>query len=311
MSPRCAPLLMLGLVTSSAAALAGEGDFAGRVDIGSSRKIHLECRGQGFPTVVIVPGARASAADWTRSEPGKVDLFSAVAGFTRVCTYDRPGTPVDDAPSRSDPVAQPVSAGEAAADLQALVSAAGIATPFVAVGHSYGGLVARLYAMTHPGAVNGMVLVDALSEALRAAQSPAEWAIQRSLLDGDLSAALKLYPAIERFDANRSFDQMLAAAPLQPMPLTVLSADQPWGPLIPELIAAGRLPAGTPPGFGYVTDKAQMEAQAKLAALVPGARHVTDTASGHDIHKEQPQRVIDAIRGVVDAVRGGVDGRAP
>ena len=76
----------------------------------------------------------------------------------------------------------------------------------------HGGLVARLYAMTHPGAVHGMVLVDALSEALRAAQSPAEWAIQRSLLDGDLSAALKLYPAIERFDANRSFDQMLAAA---------------------------------------------------------------------------------------------------
>lgn len=32
-------------------------------------------------------------------------------------------------------------------------------------------------------------------------------------------------------------------------------------------------------------------------------KHVTDTNSGHEIHKEQPQLVIDAIREVVEAVR--------
>ena len=35
------------------------------------------------------------------------------------------------------------------------------------------------------------------------------------------------------------------------------------------------------------------------------AKHITNTNSGHEIHKEQPQLVIDAIREVVDAVRGG------
>jgi len=50
---------------------------------------------------------------------------------------------------------------------------------------------------------------------------------------------------------------------------------------------------------------AQREAQEKLADLVPNAKHITDTNSGHEIHKEQPQLVIDAIRQVVDAVRGG------
>ena len=52
-------------------------------------------------------------------------------------------------------------------------------------------------------------------------------------------------------------------------------------------------------------DAAQKEAQEKLAHLVPNAKHITDTNSGHEKHKEQPQLVIDAIRQVVDAVRVG------
>ena len=300
-------LLALALAVAAAPVPAAvqSGDFAGLVDIGAGRRMYLECRGTGSPAVVIVAGGRASAADWTAAQPGKVSVFSAVSGFTRVCAYDRPGTPVGDAPSRSDPVAQPVTAANSVADLHALVAAAGIATPFVIVGHSYGGVVSRLHAMTHPGEVNGMVLVDALSEGLRAAETPREWAVQRFLLDGELTEALRLYPPIERADSDRSFDQILAAAPLRPMPLIVLSADHPWGPLVPGFIARGVVPANTPPDAGYVTDRAQKRAQAALAALVPGARHVTNTDSGHDIHKDQPQLVIDAIRDVVEAVRAG------
>lgn len=267
--------------------------------------MYLECRGEGSPVVVIVAGMRASADDWTRSAPGKLNVFSEVARFTRVCAYDRPGTPVGEEPSRSDPVPQPVTAGEAVADLHALAAAASVATPFVIVAHSYGGLIGRLYAMTHPDEVSGMVLVDTLSEGLREAETPEEWAIQRILLNGDLTEALRLYPPIERADADRSFDQIRAAAPLKPMPLVVLSADRPWGPGLPALIADGLLPADVPPDFGYVTDRAQRSAQAKLAALVAGARRVTSTNSGHEIHKDQPQLVVDSIRDVVEAVRAG------
>lgn len=290
---------------------ADSGDTAGRIEIGGGRKMYLECRGAGAPAVVIVAGMRASAADWTASPPGQPNIFSEVAGFTRVCAYDRPGTPVGEAPSRSDPVPQPVTAGDAVADLHALVAAAGIPTPIVLVAHSYGGLVARLYGMTYPQQVDGLVLVDALSEGLQEAETPQEWTIQRVLLNGDLTQALRLYPPIERADADRSFDQIRAAAPLKPMPLVVLSADRPWGPLFPALIADGVLPPGTPPDFGYVTDRAQKAAQAKLAALVAGARHVTDTHSGHDIHKDQPSLVVQSIRDVVTAVRDGRTSMAP
>jgi uroporphyrinogen-III decarboxylase len=71
------------------------------------------------------------------------------------------------------------------------------------------------------------------------------------------------------------------------------------------MIAAGKLPSDVPPDFGYVTDAAQKKAQEQLANLVPNAKHITNTNSGHEIHKEQPQLVIDAIRQVVEAVRSG------
>src|SRR5205085_1339577 len=51
-----------------------------------------------------------------------------------------------------------------AADLQALVTAAGIPPPYVLAGHSIGGIVARRFYVHHPGLVAGMVLVDSSHE---------------------------------------------------------------------------------------------------------------------------------------------------
>jgi len=274
---------------------------AGRlVAIEGGRGLYLDCRGQGAPTVLLVAGLRGSAEEWTET-----GILAALARVTRVCAYDRPGTPVGEKPSRSDAVPQPVTAADAVADLHALLGAAPEPAPYVLAGHSYGGLVAKLYARLQPRDVAGLVLVDALSEGLQEAETPAQWAVQRVLMEGDIAGSVALYPALERIDPDRSFDQVRAAPPLRPMPLAVLSADRPWGPQIPALIANGTLPADVPPDFGYITDAAQAKAQARLATLVPGARHIENTNSGHDIHREQPQLVIDTIVAVVDAARGG------
>jgi pimeloyl-ACP methyl ester carboxylesterase len=280
-------------------------DFAGVVDIGGGRKMYLTCRGAGFPTVVLVAGQRGSAEEWSVTETAAPPVFPEVAKFTRVCAYDRPGTPVGEAPGRSDPVSQPTTARDAGADLHALLTAAGEAGTVLLVGHSYGGLVVRLYASLHPEEVSGLILIDALSEGLRAAETPQQWAIQRRLIEGDVRDSLVLYPALERIDVERSFDQIGAAPPLRPLPLIVLSADRPWGPQIPSMIAVGKLPPDIPPRFGYVTDAAQKQAQERLAKLVPNAKHIANTNSGHEIQREQPQLVIDAIRAMVEALHSG------
>ncbi|MGH6866051.1 MAG: hypothetical protein ACREDO_07785 [Methyloceanibacter sp.] len=91
---------------------AGAKTFAGPVDIGGGRNMYLARRGRGFPTVVLVGGLRASADDWSLSENSAPPVFASVAKFTRVCAYDRSGTPVGEKPSRSDPVPKPVSEGK-------------------------------------------------------------------------------------------------------------------------------------------------------------------------------------------------------
>jgi len=300
-------LIAVVLLTDSLAmaAAAETANFAGLIDIGGGRKMFIKCSGKGSPTVVLVAGLRASADDWDISDESKSPVFTGVGKFTRVCAYDRPGTPVGEKPSRSDPVPQPTTAKDAVADLHALLSSAGEAAPYVLVGHSYGGLIVRLYASTYPKEVAGLVLVDALSEGLQDAETHEQWAIQRKLIEGDMRESVALYPALERIDVDRSFKQIRAAPPLHSIPLVVLSADRPWGPQVPSMIASGKLSADTPPDFGYVTDAAQKKAHEQLATLVPNAKHITKTNSGHEIHKEQPQLVIDAIREVVEAVRKG------
>jgi pimeloyl-ACP methyl ester carboxylesterase len=221
-------LLLVPLLTAldpAASHAAESGDFAGLVDIGGGRKMYLECRGAGSPTVVFVSGLKASAEDWKIADKQAPTVFAEVAKFTRVCAYDRPGTPVGEKPSRSDPVRQPTTAQDSASDLHALLNAAKEPTPNVMVGHSYGGLVAKLYARIYPQDLSSLVLVDALTEGLQEAETPEQWATQRVLMEGDIRESLALYPDLERIDPDRSFDQVRAAPQLRPLPLIVLSAN--------------------------------------------------------------------------------------
>src|SRR5262249_13005713 len=133
-------------------------------------------------------------------------------------------------PSRSTPVPQPTTTQDAVRDLHALLRAAGERGPYVLVGHSFGGLVARLYARTYPDEGAGVVLADPASEAFQAALMRMKmydtWKATRT--GGRLSLAadqLKQYPELERLDYDRSFGQLRAAPPLRPMPLVLLSSD--------------------------------------------------------------------------------------
>ena len=170
--------------TQAATIAETESDFAGLVDIGGGHEIYMECRGTGSPTVVLVSGFRGSHDDWTsvidsggNPKPSRSAVFPEVGAFTRVCAYDRPGTAtLDGKLTPSTPVPQPTTAQEGAADLHALLGAAGEQGPYVLVAHSWGGLNVRIFASEHPNDVSGLVLVDPGSEFLETTLTSKQWA---------------------------------------------------------------------------------------------------------------------------------------
>lgn len=298
-----------GATSVSPSLVAAGENFTGLVEIGGGRRLYLECRGEGSPTVVLVSGLPNAADIWSEtSEPKNEQLavFADVATFTRVCAYDRPSTLTLSGLSRSTPVPQPTSAKDAAADLDALLRASGEPGPYVLVGHSYGGPIIRLYASDHPTNAAGLVLVDALSEDLPDALTPA----QRILLE-----AMNTPPAdsdAEAVDLQATVQQLRESPPVPPVPVIVLTADQPQ--LTAELLASGQLPAGVNQNFADALWTAQLAAQDKLARVFPNAKHITDTNSTHYIQVDNPLLVTNSIRQVVHEVRNdaesGASGRA-
>jgi pimeloyl-ACP methyl ester carboxylesterase len=281
------------------------GDFAGLVDIGG-RNIYLESHGEGRPTVVLVAGGSSSARYWTddllHPDAPRTMVMPQVAQFARVYAYDRPGTyaPIGDdvLVGRSDPVAQPRNVTEMVDELHALLQAAEIPGPYVLAGHSWGGFMSRLYASTYPDEVIGLILVDAYTELLEDVMSPEQWAALVKL-NQDLGSG-KVVQIPGYGDAETTvygaddavMREAVAASPLRPMPLAVLAHGRPF----PQSDDAPGFAAGE-------LEAVLMKANEAQATLVPNARFTVATESGHDIHQDQPELVVEAIRQVVAGVR--------
>ena len=117
------------------------------VEIAPGRRLNLYCAGSGSPTVVMDAAFLNSAWVWAVVQP-------AVAGLTRVCSYDRAGE------GWSDPGPLPRTSSAIVADLHALLSASHESPPYVLVGHSFGGLNMTLYTYLHRKQIVGLVEVD-------------------------------------------------------------------------------------------------------------------------------------------------------
>ena len=303
-------IAILALAGASYEAIAATGDArhypppGQLVDVGGFR-LHIDCVGTGSPTVVLDAGLGGSSLDWSLVQ-------SELGSSTRVCAYDRAGM------GWSDPSPHPRTPRQIADELHTLLTNAGIAGPYVLVGHSLAGKNVRLFALQHPDQVAGMVLVDARSEYVDANTSPAEvqafqqalaaqasqYRLARSLgLVRLLGASLWGGSAMPRetrtegmlFQTSRrgvdtqtaegqeraADDAQLQAAPaLGDRPLIVLASEQ-----------------------NMTATPYWAEAQRRQAALSTNGRLIVPAGSGHYIHWQQPALVIDAVRQVIADVR--------
>jgi pimeloyl-ACP methyl ester carboxylesterase len=286
------------------------------VDVGG-HSMHLYCTGEGVaPTVVMDSGLGGTVLDWQLVQP-------EVAGFARVCTYDRGGA------GWSEPGAQPRTSEQFVEELHALLGNAGVQGPYVLVGHSLGGTNMQLYASQYPDEVAGMVLVDSALEDLdllsitESLQGSPVWikiyatigVVRLANMLGPVgypfselppdsvdealaisTSTRQLYEsADETSSIGESFEQQLAAPMLLgDKPLIVLTA----GPLQLEGMDLSQ-------GQMDQMDEAHTRSQAALTQASQNSEQIIAEDSGHYIHLEQPDLVIDAIRQVVDAARNG------
>jgi pimeloyl-ACP methyl ester carboxylesterase len=179
--------------------------------------------------------------------------------------------------------------------LHTLLRRAGIAGPYVLVGHSIGGFHVRVYAHRYPREVVGMVLVDAshpdqLAREL-AALPPYRTGENRTLtaLRADL-ADVQPDPQ-EGFAWVPSAAQVRQSGSLGTLPLVVVTRGR------------SPLPSSVPAGVTSRLEGVWRMLQNELAGLSTQSEHVLAPQSGHFIQQDQPQLVVGAIQLVVDAAR--------
>jgi pimeloyl-ACP methyl ester carboxylesterase len=283
------------------------------VDVGGY-KMHIDCTGLGAPTVILDSGLGDSFLSWRKVQP-------KIAGFTRVCSYDRAGIGYSDSSPRAR------TSRDIAEELHTLLHKAGIPAPFVLVGHSMGGYDVRLYASLYRSEVAGMVLVDASHPEQKKRFPPAVndldagWIRQAEFLefatpvgvtrllgfcgnDDDVRAAdcnfhstregvaeLKTFP--------ESATQVAATGSLGDMPLAVLSHD-------PD-----KLQPGLPEDVVKPINDAWQQMQDELTQLSTKGTHMIAKGSGHNVQRDRPDVVIDAVRGVVEQARQAPSATTP
>lgn len=272
----------------------------------AGRKMHIDCTGEGSPTVILDSGLGDSYLSWRKVQP-------EIAKLTRVCSYDRAGL------GYSDPSSQPRTSKVIAEELHALLQAASISPPYVIVGHSMGGYDVRVYTSMYRREIAGMVLVDA-SHPDQDNRFPPElknlegsWQRETQFIAFSMPFGIPRLlglcendPVTRAADCNwrsvreqlaeikafpESASETAATGSLDDLPLAVLSRD----PDKPS--------SELPPEIAKPTNEAWQRMQVELSDLSTRGTYTVAKNSAHYIQIDRPDVVIDAIRNIVEQAR--------
>jgi pimeloyl-ACP methyl ester carboxylesterase len=226
--------------------------------------------------VLLEAGFGGSTGNWS-------SVLAQLGRITRTCAYDRAGL------GQSDALPGVHDAGDEIDDLERLLHRARIRSPYVLVGHSYGGLLVRLFAHTHPDRTAGVVLVDA--------EGRDAWRRGRAAWPKSLAPELRRRSGfIKR--VYRGVDQRASAAldsgirSLGDTPLVVISAAR-----------ERELFRDAPPRLYRLGVRLWRAMQTELAGLSSDHAHVVALRSDHFVQDDQPLVVLRAVGAVLSAVR--------
>lgn len=298
------------------------------VDIGG-RRIQLDCRGVGRPTVVFKSGLDLNGSlSWSA-------IHDRIAKTTRACAYSRAGI------MWSDPSDEAHNGRAIAEDLHLTLLNAGEKAPYVLVGHSMGGPYIMIYTKYFGSEVAGLVFVDASHpdevERLKAITSLTKpvwlrliakagaalaWTgITRGVIVPLLEKSAREYWRLRKWPSDAvlaysptslnsivketdAFEESLAdagtARQLNDRPVFVLTGME---PLSAEVLAYFKLT----PVQGRQYQEIWKSMHDEEASWSTQSQHQVVFDAGHYIQFDQPDVVISAVLSVVNRVRAGAN----
>ncbi|ETT44687.1 MULTISPECIES: alpha/beta hydrolase [unclassified Paenibacillus] len=248
-----------------------------------------------LPTILLEAGMGGCALDWSLVQP-------ECSKHTKVLSYDRAGFGWS-----TKPIKEPTCEGYVC-DLRKLLTQLELEPPYILVGHSYGGMIMRLFAAKYPEEVSGIILVDSTHEQrfiestfnqiryeerlrhlrrLRMGYLLSPIGLPR-LLKQPIGAKRLPPPVQHTVDTLGYRNNAYKAAYLESL-CTIESALQliESEPLVPELpiivLSAGR------------QNEDWQQSQKKLLQLTANTRQIVIEDSWHSIQLYKPQAVVDSV----------------
>lgn len=294
------------------------------VDIGERRRLFMTEMGEGpGPSVIFESGIGSTSQNWAR-------IQEAVSEFAHTVSYDRLGL------GWSTAAVSERIPSEVVKELRAMLQAAGIAPPYLLVGHSFGGLVVRYFAAEYPDEVVGALLVDAMRteewppvdesqrRLLNRGVQLTQWGVPiayfglarlttmsffcrsgrftslftrvtggQNVLDRLTSELNKIprtvWPIVAAHWSNPAFFRGMTAH-IQGVPGTVME-------MLDATPIVGKPVVLLTPGHPKAISDADLQ------KIGPDAKQLIAERSGHWVHLDEPELVIEQIREILTSVR--------
>ncbi|MEX0951884.1 MAG: alpha/beta hydrolase [Gammaproteobacteria bacterium] len=263
--------------------------------------LHMYCAGDKPPVIIIDTGLGSSAMEW-------LDIQDELQSEQRVCIYDRAGygwSAHGPGPRTVDLLSE---------ELFRLLNAAEVAPPYILVGHSFGGYVAQYFAETHPDSIAGMVLVESshpqqskmlkkapLNKQMQVVNPISTDAIEKNTSNGyalDTPIAIGSYLNSRRKAIFSQMDELKHFTASGQLIIDNLPL-----PDVPLIVLGRGIRVWDNDNNEFTSEDEWQELQESLAEFTSKGEYRVARNSGHHIHLDEPEMVLEAIRDVMMQAR--------
>jgi len=260
-----------------------------KIDVGD-HKIDIKINNGGPIPVVFEAGMGGDLSTWD-------SVFNIAGKFTNAITYSRAGL------GESEKGPLPRTLDRLLHDFITVIDTLNIQQPLILVGHSWGGLLARYYTSIIPQRIGGIIIVDGSHEEQKSrfkAIDSLKWgkiyADTYHLVDSLKKVAISTQDShlLSALSENDTMDEILSNySEMKIKPL----------PDIPTVVL-------TSVGLEDLTKEektVKREMHSEWLVNSSNSMWIITSRSGHGIHEEQPDLVVNAIEFVINALLADIE----